>query len=228
MAEQPKPWQSALAQGLVSLGPVLDQRRTLRRQQDAARQGLLDQQRHQRDADARVLQQVGDLQRSGPEDERAAANEAFMLALRRARQNAGVPAVPGASDAFTMDVRHADQGVMGYGRQLADLMAQIDAPLRQRRGEREGMARTAVDIGGIQRDSAADDWLMRFRMANRQGNPWAPLIAAIGGAMVEGLGTRPPRVVPEIDVETLAPQLPPATRPPSIWDQILPRNPALS
>lgn len=216
-----KPWQSALAQGIVSLGPLLDQRRTLRRQQAATERGLRDQQARQQEADARVMQELASLSRSTPDDERAAANEAFMLALQRARANAGVPGVPGASRRYTMDARLADQTGFGYGRQLADLMSRIDAPLLQRRGERESFARAGSDLRGIARDSDMDDWLMRFRLRNRQPNPWAPLLSALGGAVIEGLGGRSSvdDGLTEIDLSTLPG---PRTMPPRIHELLRP------
>lgn len=219
-----KPWQSALAQGINMLGPLLDQRRTLRRQAAATEQGLRDQLARQSQADARVMQELASLSRSTPDDERAAANEAFMLALQRARANAATPTVPGVSGRYTMDARLADQAAFNYGRRIADLMSRIDAPLLQRTREREGFARAGSDLRGIARDSEVDDWLMRLRLRTRQPNPWAPLLAALGGAMIEGLGGRSPVSsvddgLTEIDLSTLPG---PRTMPPRIHELLRP------
>jgi hypothetical protein len=189
MAE-PKAWQQILAQGLTSALPMIEQQRTLRRQQDETERGLRQQQMRQDEADRRINTQVVDVTKSTPDAEIAASNEAYMGAIRRARSqtDGSTPPILGASDRYEQDVARAGSETQGYGQRVADMFSRIDAPGMQRRREGEEMARTRTDVNRIGRDASADDFLMRLRLNNTRENPWVAILSKIGSELVGNVG----------------------------------------
>lgn len=166
---------------------VQNERSTLKRQDAQAATGIRNQAAKQREADARVDQQVQEISQSTAADERAEALGSYMDTLRRNRgtSEAGLDGAVGG-DAFRADSAAAAQGVQQYGQQNAELMARIDAPGMQRRNEAFGYGRTATDLSLLGRESAGQAFIDELRLKAIRKNPW--IDAAAGVAMGAAMG----------------------------------------
>src|SRR4051812_9942209 len=89
-----------------------EQHDTLKEQDEAAAQGIRTQAGHQREADARVAQEVNKIGQSSPEDSQREATDAFMSQLKRTRAQAqGGGSVGAVSDAYATDSTQAGKDV---------------------------------------------------------------------------------------------------------------------
>ncbi len=155
-------------------------------QADHARRQALDEQLQRQNAinqraGERVSQEIQTVANANPEDERLAAQNDFMAALRKAKvadggADFGSPA--GASDRFAADVGQARAGASAEGRALAGNLAAIDAPNYARIGEGRGLTDTAIDLSLLGGQSRGQDFLTQLRMARANG----------AGAGLESLG----------------------------------------
>ena len=137
----------------------------------------------ERKADAKVNQQVQQLEGSTAEDERKQALGEYMDQLRQGRGQieAGLTPTIGGS-AFREDAANDAADVQKYAADTAGLMARIDAAGRQRQGEAFGYGNLATDSGLIGRQSAGEDFMSRLRMNSIRRNPWIDAAVAAGGA----------------------------------------------
>lgn len=180
-----------LAVGALSAGAgAYNADRTARKQSAAATQGILQQQARQREATARVNQQIGAVERSTPEGERAAATDAYLAQLRANR--AGVEGSPtlGGSDRFRADTDAAKVDIQNYGTNAAKTLASIDAPLNQRITESRGVGRAGVDLNRIAGEAQGDDFLNKLRMSQIRRNPWIDAASQIGTSYAKGAASR--------------------------------------
>lgn len=160
--------------------------RTAKRQSEAATRGILAQQAKQREATARVNQQIGEIGQSTPEDERAAATDQFLAQLRANRAQTEGPQTLGGSDRFRQDTEAAKVGIQNYGENAANVLARMTAPIEQRRGEGYGIGRAGVDIGTISNAAAGEDFLNRLRMSQIKRNPWIDAASQVGMSYAQG------------------------------------------
>lgn len=159
---------------------------TARDTDEAAAQGIRLQSGKQREADARVAQEVNQLQSSTPEDSQREATDAFMQQLRRTRGQAhGAGAVGATSDAYTTDSARAASDVDQYGANRAGLLGRINAPGLQRTAENVSRLRAGTDLGLISRAANADQFLTQLRLQNTRPNPWV----MAGGQVLQGAGS---------------------------------------
>lgn len=157
-------------------------------QDEAAAQGIRTQAGHQREADARVAQEVGKLQNSSPEDSQREATDAFMQQLKRTRSQAhGEDTVGATSDAFNTDSARATADVDKYGANRAGILGRINAPGLQRTAENVSRARAGTDLGLIGRASAGDQFLSQLRQSQIRANPWTTAAGQIAGGVGAGM-----------------------------------------
>jgi hypothetical protein len=155
--------------------------------QDAeAAAGIRSQANYQREADARLNEEIGALERSTPEGASQSALEQYMTQLQRTRAQAqgSNPGVPGASNEFVNDTAAANKSVGNYGDRLAGIMSRISAPDRQRQAETTGFNRAAGDVQGIGRNANGSAFLSELRSRGIRNNPWVDL----GGKLVQNAG----------------------------------------
>lgn len=172
-----------LSAGGTALNTAAQQDAEQRRIRERER-GMRQQQIKQRQADERVnaeIKRVGD---STPEDERAKAMGDFMTQLRRTRGSAVDTSGVGGGR-YSEDIGDAAGDVDQFGRETADVMSRITAPVRQRSNESVGFGRLSNDIGTISRMSSGDDFLTQLRANAVRANPWMQ----IGGELMQGAGT---------------------------------------
>lgn len=185
---------------------------TMRRQDRAAADSIRYQSRLQREADARVNQEVQSLEASTAEDERAQRLSQYMDTLRAGDANLTAGLTPGVgSEAFREDSAAAADAVRSGAGRTAGLMSRIDAAQMQRQGEGFGYGRLATDIGLIGRRSQGQAFMDDLRMRSIQRNPWIDAGAAVLQGMAGGLagggggsGWKPPPV----EVTRVRPPLP--------------------
>lgn len=161
---------------------------TARRQDENAAQGIRTQAGKQREADARVSQEVNKLGQSTPEDAQKQATDAFMEQLNRTKTQAvGERSAGATSDAYNTDSAQANADVQKYGANRAGVLGRIAAPGIQRTAENVSRARAGTDLGLIARNSAGDQFLTQLRASQIHNNPWTmaagQTIGAIGGGM---------------------------------------------
>jgi hypothetical protein len=160
-----------------------------RSQDKAAAAGIRRQAELQRQASGRAMQHVNEFGRSTPQAEEAQSLEGFMNALRasQASTEGSLQPVGAANQRFAEDVT-AGRGQIGQeSGARAGRMAVLDAPMLQRLREGQQFNTAAGDIGELSRQSTAEDFLTRMRVASRQPNPWVGaagnIMQGVGGAM---------------------------------------------
>lgn len=159
------------------------QDRVADRQDDQAAAAIRTQSMLQRKADAKVNEQVQNLESSTAEDERAQRMDSYMDTMRanRGKLQAGLTPTFG-SEAFRQDAANDVADVQQYAADTAGLMSRIDAAGMQRQGEAFGYGKLATDIGLIGRQSAGEDFMSRLRMSTIRRNPWIDAAVQAGGA----------------------------------------------
>lgn len=178
-------WVPALISAVGAGAGAYETRRVAKKQDALAAEGIRQQSMRQREADARISQELGALERSSPEAERAKALDDYVAQLRATRANAaGGGAVPGASDRYQTDEAGARADIQNFGEKVAGTLARINAPGFQRQREGFGINRLGGDIGGISRAAQGDDFLTQLRLSRVGRNPWVD--AAAQG--LQGLG----------------------------------------
>lgn len=183
---------------------MYNQRRTLQDQEDQALAGMANQRAKQREIDARIDTEIGSLEQSNPDDERAASLEAYLSQLRANRSGVQGETTPGVSR-YGEDTALAQAGVQNYGQKVAGILSRLDATREQRRNEGFGINRMASDVTGTQREASGDDFINRLRMSQIQPNVWldagSELARGVGSGMAAYAGSQPS------NYETLAGQV---------------------
>lgn len=183
-------WVPWVVGALSAAGSVYNGERVAHNQDQALAQSLRTQGRHQREADAKVNDQVAALEASRSEDERAKRQMQYLDALARGRatKNAGlVPTV--GSAAFAADTDAARAASDALATRAAGLEARIDAPGLQRQDEGFGFGRLATDLGLVKRQSAGDAYLDQLRLRAIRRNPYIDAAASFGqGYAASSLG----------------------------------------
>lgn len=173
--------------------------KTAKEQDEAAAQGIRTQAGHQREADARVAQEVAGLEASSPEASQKAATDSFMEQLKRTRSQAHGPDQVGAlSDEYSSGSAQAGADVDKFGASRADLLGRINAPGLQRQDETVSRLRAGTDLGLIGRNSAGDQFLTQLRQQSIRPNPWVmaggQVLGGIGAGMASQAGAaKPPK-----------------------------------
>lgn len=162
------------------------QQKALRDQDEAAAQGIRVQAGHQREADARVAQEVANLEQSSPEAAQKSATDAFMDQLRRTRASAqGEQQIGALSDEYNTGAAKAGKAIDQYGANRAGTLARINAPAVQRQNETFSRLRAGTDLGLIDNAAQGDQFLAQLRQQSIRPNPWA----AAGGELLAGAGS---------------------------------------
>jgi hypothetical protein len=169
---------------LAAAGTGVDMYNTKRandKRDDLAAQGLRRQREHQRNANARISEQLGALENSSPEASRDAALNEYLTQLRSARGSAtgAVQNVPGASKRYAADVEGNQAAIGNFGQRVAGTLSRISAAGRQRQQEAIGSGRMMADVAGVARDASGDDYVNRLRIASVQANPWLTGLGAL-------------------------------------------------
>lgn len=174
-----------------------DAKRTADAQDSAAAQGIRNQAAKQREMDERVNTEIGALEGSNPDDERAASLEKFMQTLRSARGNmeGNLGAAP-AGSRYGQDVDQSKAAIGNFGEKAAGILSRIRAAGDQRQNEGFAINRMGSDVAGTAREASGQDFLDRLRLGGITGNPWTQAAGQIakgaGSGMVGYAGSMDP------------------------------------
>lgn len=161
------------------------QKKTAEGQDRAAAMGIKRQQAKQREIDSRVDDSIGALERSSPEDERAASLDQYMQQLRSARGNMNGADVPVTGGRYGEDVTASKAAIGNYGDKVANLLATIRAASDQRTNEGYEIGRMGSDVAGTARNAAGEAFLNQLRMNGIRPNPWVNA----AGEVAKGVGS---------------------------------------
>lgn len=163
---------------------------SLRRQDEAAARGIRRQSNIQREANDRLADQIDELAASDGSAERAESLAGFQNALR-ASQESTEGALPGDASLIAANPRFAErvsQGreqISGGAADSAARLATITGASNQRLREGGEFARTATDLGGLRRQSQAEDFITQLQIAKRRPNEFVNAL----GSILQGAGS---------------------------------------
>ena len=160
-------------------------RQTAKGQDEAAARGIRNQQMKQREIDSRVNESIGALERSGPEDERAASLDQFLNQLRSARSQANGGDVPITGGRYGEDVESSQAAIGNYGEKVAGLLSRIRAASDQRTNEGNVVNRMGSDVSGVARNAAGQAFIDQLRARGITENPWVNA----AGDVLKGVGS---------------------------------------
>lgn len=187
---------AAVAAAAVS---AYNTKKTAKKQDKATAEGIRRQAEQQRQANSRLNQTLNTFEQSNSGDIRDSLMDRYGNQLRMKQQQAlaGVNTSGATSDAARELIKRGSGETMSRAGNFGDLFARIDAPTDQRINE--GMERTDLgsDLGVFTRNSAAEDYLTRLRLASVRRSPWLDMLSAglsgyasgAGGAAGAGAGT---------------------------------------
>jgi hypothetical protein len=176
----------SLALLATSIGAkTINTRQTIRRKDREIAAGIRKKGKIGREAAARTQEEIKRVGESDPEAERAESLASFVEALRTGKEET-IPGIPGANQRFAEDVAAARAGVAGEAGSRAGLLARIDAPQEQRRGEAVRRGRLASDIGVFADRGASADFLARLRASEQRNNPFIDALASLGMGVASG------------------------------------------
>lgn len=172
---------------------VANTRRTERRQDQNLAQQIRNRSKEQGKIDERVQKQLAEVEASRSDDERRASMNSYSTALRnnRASLESGLTPQVG-SEAFRTTAAQRAGEVGTYADQQAGLMARLDAPIDQRRGEAVSTTRFGEDLDIARRFSQGNSYLDNLRYQRIRRSPWldaaAAAVAGYGGGYTGGAG----------------------------------------
>lgn len=163
-----------------------------RRDKEAAR-GIRLQSENEQQANARINEQIAEIEADTGAQERASALADFQGALRTSRgaTEGSLEPVSGASERFAERVGAGKTALAAEGGEKAQRLSIIDGILRQRLNESAAFGRTASDINAIRGNVAGDDFLTRLRVASQRPNAGASAFLDILGGVGAGLSQQP-------------------------------------
>jgi len=182
---------AAVASAVVS---GVNQRRTAKKQDQEAARGIAEQAKLQREANARLNQNLDKLETSTPKDEYTSRSGQIRDQLRK-QQSMALAGIQntGGGDAVTEMANAARPQAVEYGDQINSYLSGIDAPLLQRQGEGFDNADLGSYLDRIRRDSSQAQNLTNLRMQGIRPSPWLDMLStglsAYSGAKGFGGGT---------------------------------------
>ena len=141
--------------------------------------GILKQGRTQREANAKISENLAELEQSRPDDERATRSSQIRDQLRR-EQSIALAGIQntGGGDAVTERAGQARDTAVGFGDFIGDNLAGVDAAGLQRQGEGFAQQDVSSALASLGRDSAQQDYLTRLRVAGIRPSPLLGLVSA--------------------------------------------------
>ncbi|GAB1407666.1 hypothetical protein MASR1M8_15850 [Thermomonas brevis] len=159
--------------------------KTAKKQDQAMAQGIRNQAAKQRQADARINEEMQQLAGSTSSEARTKRMAEYTQQLRRGQAGtaSGLAQPAFGGEAFVQDAAGALAGIQAGATQNADWMARQDAPIMQRTEEGRRMGRMAEDVDIVARDAKGTSYLDELRMRAIRRNPWLDAAAGVAGGM---------------------------------------------
>lgn len=178
-------------------------------QDRAAAQGIMRQAQLQKEAGAKVAQNVQQLQASNPEDIKKTTERDLLAAIQKnsAGTNAVSP-IAGASQRYAEDVSGVQKNTMDFSKQLAKTQAAISAPGMQRLNEGASQSRLASQLALLGDQSQGQDALTRTQIAGIAPNPWAMALGSAAQAGGSAYASKVKPIKPKLSSGTLVDTVP--------------------
>jgi hypothetical protein len=172
-----------IALGSAGLGLYAQNQAASRQDSQAAagirQQGLLQQQETQKSN--QLIQNVADSNDTGAK-QTLLGQFTQELQAKKANSTQNLNQVGAVSSAYTKGANAAASGIADYGNTTAGLLSSIDAPGLQRQGEAADLSRFGSQLGQVQQQSAADQFLNQMKLNSIKPNPWLTGISQAGQA----------------------------------------------
>lgn len=177
-------WIAGIAALVAAAGTYENNQQVAHKQDNNAAAALRQQGLLQQQANQRTSQLINKTAASNDVAPKSALLQQFTDALRAKQGNAtsGLNQAGNVSSAFTKDALDASSGISQFGANRAGILSSIDAPGLQRQGEAADLMRYGTDVGQIQRQSQADEFLSNMRMRGIRANPWLTALSSAAGA----------------------------------------------
>lgn len=191
-------WRVLLS-ALSSFAPTLANSRASSRSRDELARGRAETAQAQARADRRIGDEVMAIERSDPKAHEQRAAVDYTRAVRQARSqgNASTPANLGG-ERFRSDTNAATNAVAGEGNRLAHTFARIDAPVRQREGERQSIGNAGTDVRREAGRASSADAMARLRAQNAgRVSPWVQILAQLGSQIANNYQRQDEKTVPD-------------------------------
>jgi len=161
----------------------INQSRTSRKRDNIAAEGIRTQGKKQREANARINQQLDLLETSTPDDERATRSGQIKSQLRKQQALALAGIQPtGGGDAVTELAGDARGTAVGFGDLINDQLSGIDAPVLQRQGEAFERSDVQGILNRIRRESGQEDFLTGLDISGVRDSPLLTMLSQGLGA----------------------------------------------
>jgi hypothetical protein len=183
------PWVGAVVALVAAAATAYNTDQTAKHQDQNAAAGIRHQNAIQDEANRRILSTIADARKSTSDDERKAANDEYLTTLRAkmGQANQGL-AARGISQQFDQLAQGEAANNADFGTNIASLMARMDAPLNQRRGEAASYGNLGMDLTRLNQNIGGEDFLTRLRQASIQRNPWIDLAASAANGYAANYG----------------------------------------
>lgn len=166
------------------------QNQALRKADNASAESITRQGQINSQAEAAVSKLNQSVAKSNPQQATKDQTAAYLTAAQNAAKNAPTaPSVPGGSKRYSQAQAGANADVANYARTTAGNQAAVVAPQLQRIGEGNEIADTASQLGRFNDTSAAEQGILKTRLAGIQANPWLSSLGQVLGGAGSGLAT---------------------------------------
>lgn len=180
----------AVAAALVAAGAsAYNSNRVAKKQDQAIAQGIREKSKVQQRADAKIAEELTNLERSTSADEQQSTLGQYQDALRGTeRQAQAGQALAGLSKEYDAATGAAQGRTNDYLSQVVNSLSRIDAAGLQRQGEGMRMADLGANLSVLGREAGGIDYLANLRAQGVRRDPAIDAFAAGLNAYGGGLG----------------------------------------
>lgn len=181
-------WIPAVIAAVGAGAQYYNTERTEEKQDKQLAESIRGQTAKQREADARVNEEVAKLEQSTAAEERANRLQTYLDTVTRNRRDVQGNLTPLiGSGEFQGDAARTAEALDAYGGREAGLASRIDAPLLQRQGEGFGYGHLATDLSRIGRDVAGQRFIDQINLGRIKRNPWIDAGASAASGAASGM-----------------------------------------
>ena len=182
-------WVAVAAAIVAAAASAYNTNRVAKKQDQAVAQGIRDKSKVQRRADAKIADELTNLERSTSADEQQTITGQYQEALRGTeRQAQAGQALTGLSKEYDAATGAAQARTSGYLDQVINSLSRIDAAGLQRQGEGMRMADLGANLSVLGREAGGIDFLSNLRAQGVRRDPYIDAFAAGLNAYAGGAG----------------------------------------
>lgn len=182
-------WIAGLLALSAAAASTYNTNRRAKKQDQAIAEGIRQKSRVQRQADAKIGEELSQLERSTSAPEQASTMAQYQNAIRGTEQQARAgQALAGLSREYDAASGAAQGRTNNYLNQVIDSLSRIDAPGLQRQREGLRFADLGTDLRVLGREAEGIDYLANMRARGVRRNPYIDALAAGLNAYSGGYG----------------------------------------